>query len=371
MKCTFQNSDFVKVLQDLFKVIPSKPSIPILGGILAKVEDGKLFLTASNTEVFLSTSIPVGPDAEKGTCVISAEKLKGIVDRIPQGSTVMELKDKSIVLSWSSGYSSLPVYDHNDFPTPPDISESYTIGNFLPTELLSALSCAESATADDDSRPAMAGVFFDMGPSGTQLVGTDARKLVIAGIKTADGQGSFILHRKACSVLKAVLSRAEADSTVTAMLDASYVRFTIPGYTLLARLVTAKYPNYRSILPKGSESEISLNRKDLMDMVSRISVCADRSSSLVKFQLAAGGLSAEAQDLGFCVSAHDKMEADYQGPEMTIGFNAKHLLEVIASLSCNILRIQFNGAKRAVLFTPSREEEAIAEKAILMPLALE
>lgn len=371
MKCTFQNADFTRALADLFKVVPSHPTIPVLGGILATVEGSRLHLSACDLEMTLSTAIDIAPEAEAGSCVISADKLKALVEKLPAGSTSLEVKESSVTLKWNTGRSTLPVFDAADFPSPKAMEDDVKTCTFVASRLLGAISSTLPAVAEDDSRPAISGVYFDINASGSQLVGTDSRKLIISGVDSGSPDAlSFVLHRKACSALKAILAREDDATAVSLVCDGRRATFSTSAYTLITPLITAKFPNYRSIIPAGGEGTLTVHRKELIDMISRISVCADRSSSLVKMLLSSGCLSAEAQDLAYNAFAQDSMLADYIGDDLTIGFNAKNLLEVIGNLTCNVVRLHFNGSKRAVLFTPSEEEGSVQEKAILMPLAL-
>lgn len=373
MKCTFQNSDFARALAGLFKVVPSNPTIPVLAGILAKVHKDRLLLTASDMEVTLDTSIAIAPGAEEGECVISADKLKKLVEKMPVGTVSLETSESSVTITWISGHSVLPVFDAKDYPSPalPSGDDLASV-DFVPSQLASSLSGTVPVTSEDESRPAITGVFFDLRGEDACLVGTDTRKLLISGLLCSDmpEPRSFILHRKACGVLRSLLAKPDDKEPVNVRFDSRRAVFTLPDAMLTSSLVAAKFPNYRSIIPSESSSSLTVPRKDLVDMVNLISVCADRSSSMIRFQLSSGSLAVEAQDLGYNAYAQDGMLVDYQGEDLAIGFNAKHLLEVLGSLSCNVLRMHFNGDRRAVLFTPSEEESSITEKAVLMPLAL-
>lgn len=371
MKCTVDNAQLVRVLGDLQKVIPAKPANSSQKSVLAKVSGGTLTLQASDGEISLASMLFCAPGAEEGATLLSAENLLSLVRNLPAGSTTIDADLSCATISWESGHSTVPAFPVEDFVVRACPSGDVTDVAMSPSDLLSALEGTAYATAKDDSRMVLGGVCFDFSPSGTNLVGSDAMKLVIRGVDSnASSDSSFILHRRACAVLKAILPKADPETPVKISFDKASVSIVTDGYLLTSALIAAKYPNYRSIIPSMVSSVITVGRRQLADMVERCATCADRAQSLIRLSFTRGSVGCQAHDLGYGLSAQDSMLVDYEGDDLTIGFNATNLIDVLDNLTANTLRICVQDERRAVLIIPSDEEESIAEKAVLIPLAI-
>jgi DNA polymerase-3 subunit beta len=215
----------------------------------------------------------------------------------------------------------------------------------------------------------MNGIFFDMDPDGTTLVASDSHKLICY---TADGvqvdaKASFILHKKAAAVLRSIVDK-DADD-VEIVFDQSTVVFTFGSTMMVCRLVVGKYPKYRDVIPQNNSNVLKIDREQLLGTIRRVSVCANKASNHIKFDLKEGQLEITAQDLGFALAAYEKIACDYNGDDLSIGFKSNFLSEILANMSCETVVMKFADARRAALIVPS-EEEADSERicGILMPI---
>ena len=295
MKLNISSNNLLKALLDVSKAIPSKSPLPILENFLFVLKDGKLEITASDSELTLRTAIEV----------------EGIQSTI-------------------------------------------------------------YATADDEIRPAMNGIFFDMAPESTTLVASDSHKLICytTGDVKAPEKASFILHKKPAGVLRSIIDKE--DEKVEVSFDNTNAQFTFGSTTLICRLVVGKYPKYRDVIPTANSNILQIDRQLLLNTVKRVAVCANKASNHIKFTLKEGQLEISAQDLGFALAAYEKISCNYQGDELSIGFKSTFLTEILANMGCNSLVIKFADARRAALILPA-EEEAATEKVcgILMPIMIQ
>ena len=227
------------------------------------------------------------------------------------------------------------------------------------------------ATADDEIRPAMNGIFFDIDPASTTLVASDSHKLICYTTNDvkASEKASFILHKKPANVLRSIIGKDAESVTVT--FDGSTVVFSFGTTMMVCRLIVGKYPKYRDVIPVNNANILKIDRTLLLNTVKRVAVCANKASNHIKFDLKEGQLEVSAQDLGFALAAYEKIACDYQGDELTIGFKSTFLTEILANMGCDGVVIKFADSRRAALILPS-EEEAESEKicGILMPIMI-
>ena len=371
MEFTVSSAELLKGVMNVSKAIPAKTSLPILENFLFVLKDGKLEITASDQELTLRTSVGVdSPDS--GSIAVPARQIIDLLKALPDQPIKIQTKGEgSFECIWSNGNSSLPYFPAGDYPEIKGVSEAAETVVFPAQSLADGIGGTIYATADDEMRPAMNGIFFDIDTASTTLVASDSHKLIC--YTTTDVQAvqpsSFILHKKPAAVLRSLLDRGDGD--VQVRFDGSNVVFTYDATMMVCRLIVGKYPKYRDVIPQNNSNVLRIDRVQLLNTVRRVSVCANKASNHVKFTLAPGQLEITAQDLGFALAAYEKLECDYSGDELAIGFKSSFLVEILSNMSCETLVMKFMDARRAALIIPS-EEEASSEKicGILMPIMI-
>lgn len=370
MEFNVSSAELLKGLIDVSKAIPAKSALPILENFLFVLKADKLEVTASDQETTLRTSVKVESTGSEGSIAVPARHILDLLKALPdQPITIKTSSDSSFECIWSNGNSSLPYFPATDFPEIKGAGESAQTITFPAKALLEGISGTIYATADDEMRPAMNGIFFDIDMASTTLVASDSHKLICyttAEPKT-ELKASFILHKKAAAVLKSIIDKVEEDIEIA--FDESTVVFKFSQTMMVCRLVVGKYPRYREVIPQNNSNILKIDRAMLLNTVKRIAVCANKASNHIKFDLKNGQLEITAQDLGFAIAAYEKVICDYRGEDLTIGFKSSFLIEILSNMSCETLVIKFADARRAALIVPS-EEEAESEKicGILMPI---
>ena len=368
MEFNVSSAELLKALMNVSKAIPAKTALPILENFLFKLSDNALEITASDQELTLRTIIAVD-GVKDGSIAIpsrqSVELLKALPD---QPIRIKTTGDGSFECVWSNGNSSLPYFPAEDFPEIKGTSDDAQTISIAADVLTEGIGSTVYATADDEMRPAMNGIYFDIEPETTTLVASDSHKLICyttREVKAAQN-ASFILHKKPAGVLKAILDKEE---DVTVSFDDSSVMFRFGGTEMICRLIVGKYPRYRDVIPQNNANILKIDRRDLLNTVRRVAVCANKASNHIKFDLKAGQIEITAQDLGFALAAYEKLECNYDGEALSIGFKSSFLIEILSNMTCENLVMKFADARRAALIVPS-EEEAESEKicGIIMPI---
>ena len=373
MNLTISSTNLLKALMDVSKAIPSKSALPILENFLFVLKDGILTITASDSELTLRTSLEVESAGEDGSIAIPARHMTDLLKELPdQPIRIKTVSDSSFECSWASGNSALPYFPAEDYPEIKSTGEDALKVSFPAESLIAGIQSTIYATADDEIRPAMNGIFFDMEPGSTTLVASDSHKLICYTTKDVEAseKASFILHKKPAGVLRSIIGKDVEKVEVN--FDSTSAQFTFGNTTMICRLVVGKYPKYRDVIPTNNSNVLQIDRQLLLNTVKRVAVCANKASNHIKFTLNEGQLEISAQDLGFALAAYEKISCDYAGDALTIGFKSTFLTEILANMSCNSLVIKFADARRAALILPA-QEEAETEKVcgILMPIMIQ
>lgn len=369
MEFNVSSATLLKALMDVSKAIPAKSSLPILENFLFTLKGGKLEITASDQELTLQTTVEV-ENGKDDSIAVPARHVTDLLKALPDQPVAFKTSgDSAFEVIWNNGNSSLPYFPAEDYPAIKGVGAEATTVTFKADSLAEGIGSTVYATADDEMRPTMNGIFFDVKSGSATLVASDSHKLICytAQDVTAAAEASFILHKKAANALKLLLDKEDGD--VAAKFDASTVLFTFGSTTMTCRLVVGKYPKYRDVIPQNNSNILSIDRELLLNTVKRIAVCANKASNHIKFALSSGELEITAQDLGFAIAAYEKVACDYTGDKMEIGFKSSFLIEILANMNCETVVMKFADGKRAALIVPSPEESS-SEKicGIIMPV---
>ena len=370
MEFNVSSADLLKGIMDVSKAIPAKSALPILENFLFVLKDGKLEITASDQELTLRTTVEVESAKSEGSIAAPARQMIELIKALPdQPITIKTTSDSSFECIWGNGNSSLPYFPAEDYPEIKGAGEDAQTVVFPAEALIEGINSTIYATADDEMRPVMNGIFFDIDTASTTLVASDSHKLICyttADVKS-DAKASFILHKKPAAVLKGTVGKDIEE--VSASFDASTVVFTFGSTMMVCRLIVGKYPRYRDVIPQNNANILKIDRAQLLNTVKRVAVCANKASNHIKFDLKPGQLEITAQDLGFAIAAYEKIGCEYNGDELSIGFKSSFLTEILNNMDCETIVMKFADARRAALIVPS-EEEAASEKVcgILMPI---
>lgn len=372
MKLVISSSELLRGVMAVSKAIPAKSALPILENFLFVLKDNKLEITASDTELTLKTEIETESVSEEGKIAVPAKHLMDLLKELPdQPLTIKTLSDTSFECSWATGTSTLPYFPAEDYPEILTTDETAVSLEFSAQSLVNGIAGTIYATADDEFRPAMNGILFDIDPSSATLVASDSHKLVAyttTDVKASE-KASFILHKKPAAVLRSIIGKNVENVSIT--FDSKNVVFRFDSTMVVCRLVVGKYPKYRDVIPQNNSNILKIDRALLLNTVRRVSVCANKASNHIKFDLRSGSLEISAQDLGFSIAAYEKVACQYDGEDLTIGFKSTFLVEILTNMTCNEIVVKFADGKRAALLVPA-EDENESEKicGILMPIMI-
>ncbi len=374
MKFVVSSTELLSHLQAISRVISSKNTLPILDNFLFELKDGELVATASDLESTLITTIPLETSHGDGVIAFPAKILTDTLKEFPEQPLTFDIDSTSLAVKITSenGVFSIVGQNGEDFPKLPEKEESSLVNITVESDvLLTGVIKTLFATADDELRPVMNGIFVELGNNDLTFVASDAHKLV--RYKRLDGrsdvESSFILPKKPASLLRNILPKEE--NPVKVEFDDKNAFFTLSNYKLICRLVEGNYPSYNSVIPKNNPNVITIDRVELYNTLKRVSVFSNPASNLIKFELKANELVVSAQDIDFSISARERLLCQYEGQELEIGFKSVFLLEILSNISSSNVLIELSDPTRAGIFLPYDNENADEDVLmLLMPMMI-
>ena len=253
---------------------------------------------------------------------------------------------------------------------PKELKES-AIGLHIPAEtLFNGINRTVFATADDELRPVMNGIYFDITTDDLTFVASDGHKLVRVIHKDVkgDGRSSFILPKKPANLLRSLLPKE--NGTVEVKFDENNAYITMSNFVMICRFVEGRYPNYNSVIPQNNPNNVTLDRLALLNALKRVSVFSNPASSLVKLQLSEDKIVVSAQDIDFLTSAEEMIPCQYNGNVMNIGFKAVFLIDILNNIPSTDVKLELSDPSRAGIILPAENEENEDMLTLLMPMML-
>jgi DNA polymerase-3 subunit beta len=372
MKFTVSSSALQSLLATTGKVISNKSSLPILEYFLMDLKDGELRVTTSDLETTLVGSITVENVEKEGTIAAPAKLMLDSLKEFPEMPLVIDVNDTTweIQITWSSGHLSIPGASAVSYPAIQSLgaeSKNLTLDVDM---LVGGINKTIFATADDELRPVMNGVYFDFTPESLTFVATDAHKLVkFAAENTTDFTAAFILPKKPANLLKALLLKEEDAVEVT--FDAKNVSFQLKNYKLVCRLIEGNYPNYNAVIPAANPNKVLVDRVELLNGIKRVAVCSNPTTNLIRMDIANNKVNLTAQDIDFSVSANETISCSYEGTPVTIGFKSTFLVEILSNIETPTVIVELADSTRAGVFKPVYDDKQSSESLmLLMPMMI-
>lgn len=370
MKFIVSSAALLKELQMLGGVINNTNTLPILDNFLFEVNGNTLTLTASDLETTFSTRLNVESQGNS-TIALPARLLLDTLKTFPeQPLTFLKTEKNTVEISANNGKYAVAYVEGDEFPKAAEVIDAKTTqisGNILYTAINSTL----FASGNDDLRPVMSGVFFQFSSEALTFVATDAHKLVKYTRKdiTASETAEFIMPKKPLQLLKGILQGIEEKISIE--YNETNAQFRFGNSTLTCRLIDGKYPNYEAVIPKENPNQMQVSRLNLLNSVRRVSIFSNKTTYQIRLKIAGANLQISAEDFDYSNSAEERLDCDYQGDDIKIGFNSRFLIEMLNGLECNEVKLSMSLPNRAGLLTPlDNTEEGEQITMLVMPVML-
>ena len=370
MKFSISSINLLTHLQAISRVINSKNTLPILDNFLFKIEGQKLILTASDLETTLITSVDLDSVEGEGVIALSSKILLDTLKEFSDQPLTFDINDENLAMTIKSetGVYNFIGQNGDEYPRIPNMEEEVNSLTIPTTLLSSGINKTLFATAEDELRPVMNGIFFDITEGDVTMVASDAHKLVRIKSNTVKGDTvcSFILPKKPTNMLKNILSKESGN--VQIQFDSKNATFTLANYKMVCRLIEGRYPNYNSVIPQNNPYEAIIDRVTLMNALKRVSVFSNQADNLIKLEFSENAIDVSAQDIDFSISAEEKLTCQYTGEPMKIGFKSSFLIDILANIASTDVVIGLAEPSRAGLIFPFDNDPEEDTLMLIMPL---
>ncbi|MDE5843040.1 MAG: DNA polymerase III subunit beta [Muribaculaceae bacterium] len=371
MKFNVSGKSLQTQLQAVSKIIASKNSMSILDNFLLRVTDDKLYITGSDQENVMTAWVEIFDVEGEGEIAVLAKRLLEVTKEVsnqPLKFCVNE-STKEIDITFTNGHFNFSGIDASEYPRQKEHADDAKKMEFPSEIVLNAIEGTLFAASTDPIRPIMTGLFWDIEEERITFVSSDTHKLVkyeVTSVRPGITE-SFILPAKPANVIKSLLTKDEG-AIVKITKDEKSATFEFDTYSLTTRLIKGNYPNYRRVFPKDNPFTLIADREALLNAVRRVSIFASKASKLIKFNIQETEILMTGQDLDYATSAEERVECDYQGTPMMIGFNSEYMMEVLSNLHSDDIKVELADPARPGLFSPVEKVEGIDVVMLQMPM---
>jgi DNA polymerase-3 subunit beta len=364
MKITCSREELTQKLAVVSRGVSTRTAVQILGGILLTAESGKLTLAATDMELSLRASLEARVDGE-GAVVVPGRLLVELARLLPEAEVSIEQRADEGVIRISSGSfeSRLNTYTAEDFPRLPD-AEGLDRHAVDRDALLGTIGRVGRSASRDESRPVLTGILVRFETGKLVMAATDSYRL---SVKETPLEGTVpeleaIVPARALAELARLGQGAEQ---IELGVHENQVVFGIDGIWLTTRRIDGQFPNYKQLIPENFEHELTLPRDEVLEVVRRISVMAQRNSPLrLRFADGALTVSARTQDVG---EAEESLPVAFTSEPLEIGFNAEFLRDGIESVTGETIRFRLISPLRPCVLQAEGSDDFLY---LIMPIRL-
>ncbi|MBR1402078.1 MAG: DNA polymerase III subunit beta [Prevotella sp.] len=372
MRFTLSSMALNSRLSTLSKVINSKNALPILDCFLFEVANNTMTITASDSENVMKTTINLDDCDGDGKFAVNNRTILDAVKELPDQPLTIDVDTTSMAIKviYQNGLYNFTGQNAEDYPSVLPMTENATTLVMPNNVLADNITRSIFATATEELRPVMNGIYFDLTEEALAIVASDGHKLVRNKNFTvkSDNPTSFILPKKPATLLKNVLGKDGSD--VILRFDDRNADVTFGDTILQCRLIEGRYPNYNSVIPTNNPNQLTIDRKVLIGALRRVLPFASESSQLIRLHLESGKIEISSEDIDFATSAKEEIACDYNGSNMNIGFKGSSLNEILNNLSSEEVVLELADPSRPCLIIPSEQPENEDVLMLIMPMLL-
>lgn len=337
MKLTSSRDELAAKLALAVRAASSKSTIPVLGQVKLTTGDGEVELAATDME--LSLRVPLDAQADSAGAVVLPRLTADIVRSMADGPVTIEHRANEGAVSVTGGQSSfaLNCLQASDFP---ELPADEGAGIVMPVEpFVATADRVARAASRDDTRPVLTGVLVRLGSDGITMVATDSYRLAVMQTPLeappGDTREAIVPARALTEVGR--LAAAMKATEIEVVLGEAQAMFRIGGALLTSRLIDGQFPDYRQLIPERFEHEIPFDRAEIVSVLSRIGVVAQRSAPIrLAFEQGQVTVSAVSEQFG---EGHESLPVAFSGEPFEIGFNAEFLRDGVDTVTGDELRV--------------------------------
>lgn len=369
MRFIVTSTSLLKNLQQIGGVISANTVLSVLEDFLFELKGNTLTLTATDLETMMRVQLDVNDAQGEGRICIPSKILTDYLKNLPEQPITFNVNEQDLTIEMSSDVGKYKIGGEkaDDFPKEPAPGDT-TSFNIPSIALIESINKTLFAVSNDTLRPAMTGVYFELNKDGITFVSTDAHRLV--QFRRSDivcpNKDGFVVPKKPLQQLRGTLPAD--DTQLQLSYNSSHLFVTGNRLSMSCRLIDAKFPDYKAVIPVDNPYKLTINRNDLVSALRRVSIFANKTTNQVVLDINGNALQLSAQDIDFSYEGKEKLNCQYSGEDMKIAFNAKLMVEMINNMDGNDINIELSTPTRAGIFRPLETSDNEDVLMLLMPL---
>lgn len=378
MKFTATSGELYANLQIVAKIIDPKSTnvVPVLNNILFELEGTRLTLCGADLNNRITTHIEVQAVDTNGSFMVPHRTLLDFLKDLPDQPVQLEVKTEAEYaarLEYSNGYFEFSAAEPSSFPENISLEQKTASVELEANAVLAGLNATKFATSTDERRPIMTGVLFDFKDDSLVFVASDGRYLVRHTNTKVQGApvAQICVPKPICELLAGSLLPKES-GLIRLTYDERHLHVELSRFTLTARLLDGKFPNYNSVIPPTSPFEVTVSHEALFFGSKRVSACANKASKLILLMIQEGVITLQSKDLDLSVAGQERVSCAVNVPDhnIRIGFDSDLLGKILSSLSADTISLSLADQTRAAVIRPLEEAEGVETLCLLIPLKL-
>lgn len=367
MKVSLPQKSLTKKIQGISAVVPTKTSLPILSTFLMEVKKGKVYFTANDLDVSLTTVVECDIDGE-GTVAVPGKKFFEIARSLPDDTVEINTEGEKIAVKCKKSRFRIVGKNAEEFPKLPEQKPlaSFTV---ITSTLGAMVEKTIYAVSGDLTRPSLCGVLWEAKGGNLTMVATDGHRLAKVdfegGFDNLEGK-EFIVSPKALNILRSLMEEKEE---VKISLAENHITFDLGDSIIYSRLIEGPFPDYNQVIPKSNKKELVVNREELTDACRRVSILSSAITHQVKLSVGTEvlTLSVNTPDVG---EASEELHCKFQGEPLEIGYNARYLLDILKTIETEDIAFLLDRSDNTGIIVPIDDSQEIHHQCLLMPLRL-
>ena len=356
----------LKPLATCVGIVERRHTLPILANVLLKKEGDQLHFLATDVEIQIATQATTQA-GENVSTTVAARKLLDIVRALPEGNEVsLNLDDKKLTILSGKSRTSIQTLDAQDFPSMTVPQEWAANWSMSQKNLKNLFAQVFFSMAQQDIRYYLNGLLLVADGAMVKAVATDGHRLaycehaIDANIQKID----VIIPRK--TVLEMMRQLDDSDALVEISLSTTMVQFKFSDNLLVSKLIEGKFPDFNKVIPKNHPKSFEIARSTLQSALQRVAILTTDKFKGVRLELADSTLTVSASNADQ-EDSMDELDIEYTGDGIDIGFNVTYLLDLLANIKTDQIKLHFNDSNASALFTLPGEESF---KYVVMPMRI-
>ena len=355
MRIQVEQKKLAKHINIVQKGISSKTTLPILDGILLEAKEGRLKLTGTDLEIGIESYIEANV-LEEGSIVINSRLFGDIVKKLPNSEIDISTSENKMNIICGSSQFNLIGNPALEYPELPTLIDQLSLK--IPMDLFKNITRQTVfATTQDETRPILTGVLFEIIDGNASFVALDGYRLALRNVKIDSSEDiKVVIPGRTLSELNKILEEDEEDIEIT--LTPGHIVFNIGDTLVFSRLLEGQFLNYRDIIREDHETKVKVNRKELQDSLERASLLAkEEKANLVKLNLFEDKLAIKSNsEIG---NVHENMDVELEGKDVNIAFNSKYILDGIKAIEEEEIELFFMGSLNPCIIKPVEDDNYI------------